>query len=132
MLQRDVTGAVPNGSVGPNSATTGKPTAAATCIAPESLPTKRWHRDKSAGRAAIAVCPVRSIGGRLISAAIAAETAASAAVPKRITSASISACSRFATSAKREGGQHFADPYDAPAPIAIRSVPLRTPDLRRN
>ena len=38
MLQRGVTGAVPNGSVGPKTATTGRLTAAATCIAPESLP----------------------------------------------------------------------------------------------
>ena len=67
-----------------------------------------------------------------MSAEIAVETAASAAVPNRITSASISDCRRFATSAKREGGQHFADPYDAPAPMAIRSAPWRTPDLRRN
>ena len=41
MVQRVVTGAVPLGSVGPNTATTGNPTAAATCIAPESFPTNR-------------------------------------------------------------------------------------------
>src|SRR5213078_4184753 len=132
MLQCGVTGAVPYGSVGPKMATIGRPTAAATCIAPESLPMKRWHCDSSAGRSAIPVFPVRSIGGRLISAAIAAETVASAAVPKRITSAPVSLCKRFATSAKREGGQHFADPYEAPAPIAVRSAPWRTPYLRRN
>src|SRR5437762_13930713 len=112
MLQCGVTGAVPYGSVGPKMASIGRPTAAATCIAPESLPMKRWHCDSSAGRSAIPVFPVRSIGGRLISAAIAAETVASAAVPKRITSAPVSLCKRFATSAKREGGQHFADPYE--------------------
>ena len=60
---RGVTGAVPKGSVGPNIATTGKPTAAATCIAPESLPRNRWHWDRSAGSSAIVVLPVRSIGG---------------------------------------------------------------------
>src|SRR5216683_7919195 len=129
MLQRTVTGAVPNGSVGPNTATTGRPTAAATCIAPESLPMKRWHRDSSAGRSEIAVFPVRSIGSRLISLEIAVETVASAAVPNRMTSASASDCNRFATSANRDGGQHFADPYEAPAPIAILSAPWRAPDL---
>src|ERR1700733_5407833 len=40
---RGVTGAVPNGSVGPKIATAGRPTAAATCMAPESLPIKTWH-----------------------------------------------------------------------------------------
>ena len=43
MVQRGVTGAVPFGSVGPKIATTGRPTAEATCMAPESLPMKRWH-----------------------------------------------------------------------------------------
>src|SRR5437762_5409377 len=130
MLQRGVTGAVPCGSVGPNTATMGRPTAAATGIAPESLPMKSWHCESSAGRSAIAVFPVRSMGGRGISAEMAVETLASAAVPKRIISASVSDCSRFATSAKRKGGQHFADPYDAPAATAIRTAPWRTPDLR--
>src|SRR5258708_36550314 len=111
ILQRGVTGAVPNGSVGPKTATTGRPTAAATCMAPESLPMKRWHRDSSAGKSEIAVFPVRSIGSRRISLEIAFETVASAAVPNRRTSASASDCNRFAASAKRDGGQHFADPY---------------------
>src|SRR6266853_2931581 len=132
MLQRGVTGAVPNGSVGPNTATTGRPTAAATCMAPESLPMKRWHRDSSAGRSEIAVFPVRSIGGRRISPEIAVETVASPAVPNRITPAFASDCNRFATSANRDGGQHFADPYEAPAPIAMRTAPWRTPELLRN
>jgi len=69
-------------------ATTGKPTAAATCIAPESLPTNSWQRERSAGRAAIAVLPTRLIAGLFIPAAIASEAFCSAAVPKRITSAS--------------------------------------------
>ena len=132
MLQRGVTGAVPSGSVGPNTATIGRPTAAATCIAPESLPIKRWHCEKSAGKSAMAVFPVRSMGGLCISAEIACETLASAAVPKRMTFASIRDCSPFAISANRRGGQHFADPYDAPAPMAIRSTPWRAPHLDRN
>src|SRR5712692_9902133 len=129
MQQRGVTGAVPDGSVGPNTATVGSPTAAATCITPESLPMKRWHWDSSAGRSEIAVFPTRSMGGRRILAEIASETHASAAVPNRMTSASASDCNRFATSANRDGGQHFADPYDAPAPMAILSAPWRAPDL---
>src|SRR6266853_1539894 len=110
MLQRGVTGEVPNGSVGPKTATTGNPTAAATCIAPESLPMKRWHRDSNAGRSEIEVFPVRSIGGRRISLEIAIETVASPAVPNRTTSASALDCNRLTTSANRDGGQHFADP----------------------
>src|SRR5271154_3049749 len=120
MLQRGVTGAVPKGSVGPNTATTGRPTAAATCIAPESFPTNRWHLERSAGKLLIEVFPVRSIGGRCMPAAIADETGASDDVPNRITSAPDSVCSRFASSANRSGGQHFAEPYEAPAPMAIR------------
>src|SRR5260370_33682726 len=81
MLQRGVTGAVPNGSVGPNTATPGRPTAAATCMAPESLPMKRWHWGSSAGRAEIAVFPVILIGGQRISPEIAVQTGASAAGP---------------------------------------------------
>ena len=103
MVQRGVTGAVPKGSVGPNTATMGRPTAAATCIAPESLPTKRWHCDSSAGRSAMAVFPVKSIGGRRISVAMAAETLASEAVPKRMTSTSDSDCSRFARRQNAKG-----------------------------
>src|SRR6266852_8673914 len=118
MLQRGVTGDVPYGSVGPNTATIGNPTAAATCIAPESLPMKRWHCDRRAARSATVVFPVRSMGVRRISAQMAVEAPASAEVQKRITSASASDCSRFATSAKRGGGQHFADQYEAPAPMA--------------
>ena len=82
---------MPRGSVGPKTATTGSPTAAATCIAPESLPMKRWHCESRAGRSAIAVFPVRSIGGCRIPEAIAFETADSAAVPNKITSASFCA-----------------------------------------
>ena len=118
-----VTGAVPNGSVGPKIATTGNPTADATCIAPESFPIKSWHRESSAGNSAIAVFPVKSIGFRFIPATIAVETAISPAVPNKIISASDSAINRFATSANRSGNQHFADPYEAPAPIATRGVP---------
>src|SRR6202795_2465083 len=114
MLQQVVTGAVPFGSVGPNTPTMGRPTAAATCIAPESLPMKSWHCESSAEKSAIAVFPVRSMGGRRNSAEMAVETFASAAVPNKMTLASATDCSRFATSANREGGQHFADPYDAP------------------
>jgi len=44
------------------------------------------------GKSAIAVFPVRSMGGRRISAEMAVETLASAAVPKRMTSASASDC----------------------------------------
>src|SRR5690242_21140951 len=50
ILKRVVTGAVPKGSVGPKTATTGRPTAAATCMAPESFPTKTWHWDNSPGK----------------------------------------------------------------------------------
>src|ERR1700722_7128839 len=117
-----VTGAVPNGSVGPKIATTGNPTADATCIAPESLPIKSWHRESSAGNSAIAVFPVKSIGFRFIPATIAFETAVSPAVPNKTISASDSAINRFATSANLSGSQHFADPYEAPAPIATRSA----------
>jgi hypothetical protein len=118
-----VTGAVPNGSVGPKIATTGNPTADATCIAPESFPMKSWHRESSAGNSAIAVFPVKSIGGRFIPATIAFETAISPAVPNNIISAPDSSIKRFATSANRSGNQHFADPYEAPAPIATRKAP---------
>src|SRR5712691_2175201 len=85
MLQRGVTGDVPYGSVGPNTATIGKPTAAATCIAPESLPMKRWHCDRRAARSATVVFPVRSMGVRRISAQMAVEAPASAEVPKTET-----------------------------------------------
>src|SRR5580704_422095 len=128
MVQRGVTGAVPSGSVGPKIATTGNPTEEATCIAPESLPTKRWHCDRSAGRSAIAVFPVRSIGALCIAAVMAEETGVSATVPNKIIWASDSATKRFATSAKRSGGQHFAEPYEAPAPMATRNLPGCAPE----
>src|ERR1041384_8497431 len=60
-----VTGAVPSGSVGPKIATTGNPTAAATCIAPESFPTNAVQRENIAGRSAISVFPVKSNAGRV-------------------------------------------------------------------
>src|SRR5690349_13712988 len=110
ILKRVVTGAVPKGSVGPKTATTGRPTAAATCMAPESFPTKTWHWDNSPGKSAMEVFPVRSIGACRIPATIAAETGASAAVPKRIISASDADRKRLLSSAKRSGGQHFAEP----------------------
>src|ERR1700682_58234 len=88
IVHRGVTGAVPFGSVGPKIATVGSPTAAATCMAPESFPMKRWHFDSSAGRSAMVVFPVRSMGDPRIWAAMAADTLASAAVPKRMTSVS--------------------------------------------
>src|SRR5208337_892286 len=91
MLLRGVTGAVPSGSVGPKTATTGTPTAAATCIAPESLPRNSWHCERRAGKSPIPVFPVRSTGFFLMPAMMALETPASAAVPNKITSASFSA-----------------------------------------
>ena len=109
-VQRGVTGAVPSGSVGPKTATTGRPTAAATCIAPESLPRKRWHWERSAGRSAMEVLPVRLMGVRCNLAAMAVETGSSVGVPKRITSASVRASSEFKALAKRSGGQHLAEP----------------------
>src|SRR6202035_4827082 len=130
-VQRGVMGAVPCESVGPKIATTGSPTAAATCIAPESLPTNNWQRERSAGRSAIAVAPTKLIDGPSMPTVIASETVRSAAVPKRITSASLCRRKRFTKSANRSGGQHLADPYDAPAPIAIRLVAARAPAERR-
>src|SRR5882724_9313746 len=109
MEQRGVTGAVPWGSVGPKIATTGRPTEEATCIAPESLPMKRWHWERSAGRSAMAVLPVRSMGMERMADVMAVETSVSAAVPNKMISALDSAIKRLATSAKRSGGQHFAD-----------------------
>src|SRR5258705_650202 len=132
MVQRVVIGAVQWESVGPKIATTGRPTAAATCIAPESLPTKSWQRERSAGRSAIAVLPTKPIDGPVIPAAIASETGSSDAVPKRITSASSLTRKRFTKSAKRSGGQHFAEPYDAPAPTAIRGTLRRAPAAERD
>src|ERR1700752_3457261 len=114
-LKRGVTGAVPSGSVGPKMATTGKPTAAATCIAPESFPKNRWHCESSAGNSAMVVFAVRSIGGGGDWLTMAWETAASAAVPNRTTSASLWNTNSLIAAAKRPGGQHFADPYEAPA-----------------
>ena len=75
----------------------------------------------------MAVLPVRSMGGRCIAAAMAAATVFSAAVPNKTTSASNSSINRLATAANRSGGQHFAEPYEAPAPIATRNVCGRTP-----
>src|SRR6202790_2162478 len=66
IVQRGVIGAVPWGSVGPKMATMGRPTAAATCIAPESLPTKRWQRERRAGRSAVVVLPTRLVDGPFI------------------------------------------------------------------
>src|SRR6202049_1741972 len=110
IVQRGVTGAVPNGSVGPKMATAGSPTAEATCMAPESLPIKTWHCDRRAGRSAMALLPVRSMSARFISEAMANETSVSPGAPKSITSASHCAWSWLANSAKRDGGQHFAEP----------------------
>src|SRR5215470_6509323 len=107
MLHRGVTGAVPWGSVGPNTATTGSPTAAATCIAPESLPINRWHCDSKPGKSPIVVFPVRSMGARLMLADIALVTSASDGVPNRMTSQSVFDCSRFARSPNLAGGQHL-------------------------
>src|SRR5882762_8795317 len=122
MVMRGVTGAVPLGSVGPKMATTGRLTAAATCMAPESLPRKRWHWERRAGRSAMEVLPVRLMGARCNSEAIAVETRSSPGVPKRITSASVWESSAFKDLAKRSGGQHLAEPYDAPAPTAMRAA----------
>src|SRR6266852_1449124 len=127
MRQCGVTGAVPSGSVGPKTATTGKPTAAATCIAPESLPRKRWHCERSAGSSAIAVLPVKLIGARFRSLTMASATCDSPGVPNMITSASVFCSSRLIALAKRSGGQHFAEPYDAPAPMARRTALGREP-----
>src|ERR1700704_5032360 len=106
MVHRGVIGAVPYGSVGPKMATTGKPTAAATCIAPESLPINNWQRERSAGSSAIVVLPTKLIDGPVIPAAMASETVRSVGVPKRITSASVRRRKRLTKSAKRSGGQH--------------------------
>ena len=50
------------------------------------------------------------LAGVRMAAVMAEDTAISAAVPNKIISASDSATKRFATSAKRSGGQHFAEP----------------------
>src|SRR6202166_1051142 len=126
MVWRGVTGAVPYGSVGPKIATVASPTAAATCMAPESLPTKTWHCDRSAGRSATVVLPVRLMGARFISEAMAEETSDSPAAPKSITWASHCAWIWLANSAKRDGGHHLAEPKEAPAPMAIRTPCGRT------
>src|SRR5262249_9546624 len=122
-----VTGTVPLGSVGPKIVTIGNPTAPATCIAPESFPMNSEQRESSAGKSAVLVFPVKSIGLFFNPAIIAFETATSIAVPNRTTSTSLFSVRRFSVSANRSGGQHFAEPYEAPAPTAIRILPDRTP-----
>jgi hypothetical protein len=60
-------------------------------MAPESFPKNRWHWENSAGNSAMVVFPVRSSGFRIIFAVMASETPASAAVPNKMTSASLRA-----------------------------------------
>ena len=69
------------GSVGPNNATTGVPTAAATCIGPESLVIKTAACRNKLGSKPTAVCPVRSTAFVRMSAITARASGRSVAAP---------------------------------------------------
>ncbi len=73
------------------------------------------------------VWPEKLTGLCRMRAAMRSVVSRSETVPKSITSASQSAIKRSPSSAKRSGGQHFAEPYAAPGPKAIRNFPLRAP-----
>jgi hypothetical protein len=105
-----VKGAVPSGSVGPKMPITGNPIAAATCMAPESLPMKIEQAEKNAARSRMDVCPTSEIGLHFIAERIRAAISFSLGVPKSITSAPHSEIRRSARAANRSGGQHFAAP----------------------
>ena len=122
-----VTGDVPSGSVEPKMPMTGSPAAAATCMAPESLPIKIEQAEKIAARSRMDVCPTSEIGRHFIDEQIRAAISFSLGVPKSITSAPHSEIRRSARAANRSGGQHFAAPYEAPGAIAQRHAPSLAP-----
>src|SRR5579862_6095916 len=82
-----VTGAVPSGSVEPKIPITGIPAAAATCMAPESLPIKTEQTENNAASSRMDVFPAREVARDFIAEQICATISRSACVPKNITSA---------------------------------------------
>src|SRR5260221_157964 len=111
---------------------TGSPAAAATCMAPESLPIKIEQVEKRAARSRIDVCPTREIGRHFMAEEIRPATSLSLGVPKSITSALHSEIRRSARAANRSEGQHFAAPYEAPGAIAQRQEPSLAPARNNN
>src|SRR6185503_5443929 len=115
--------------VGPNTAVTLAPAAAARCIAPESLVTRPRQiviTPASAGRSVWPTMSSTAGNARLISIAV----GASAELPTS-TQATPSAASSDASSAKYAGGQRFAPPYAAPGASAINGVVPFHPAISR-
>ena len=103
-------GAVSRQSVGPKTATSGVPRAAARCIGPESLVSSRRSPASTPTSSSREVWPVSTRTGPGSRAATASARLRSWAEPTSTSVAPVARCSSCPASAKRSGSQRLAPP----------------------
>ena len=95
--------------VGPNSATTGVPTAAAMCMGPESFVTNAAACRSNVGSSPTSVCPVKSTDGVRINERTRAVSSRSDPPPMKTTGPNPSRPNKSAAWAKYSAGHRFVD-----------------------